>query len=70
MPPTEDPHPAIADPSVRIPPTPENGCTKPCHALARYATTTPKRRTTPTDSRITDAQPAELRRLIGVTIGL
>jgi len=66
----EDPHLAIQDLSVRIPPTPENGCTKPCHALAHHVTTTSKRRITPTDSRITDAQLAEVRRLIGVTVGL
>lgn len=66
----EDPHLAIADLSVRILPTPENGCTKPCHALAHHVTTTSKRRVTPTGSRITDAQLAELRRLIGVTVRL
>lgn len=30
----EDPHLAIADLSVRILPSAENGCTKPCFALA------------------------------------
>jgi mRNA-degrading endonuclease toxin of MazEF toxin-antitoxin module len=66
----EDPHLAIPDLSVRILPTPENGCTKPCHALAHHVTTTSKRRVTPTGSRITDAQLAEVRWLIGITVGL
>jgi hypothetical protein len=66
----EDPHLAIADLSVRILPTPEDGCTKPFHPLAHHVTTTSKRRVTPTDSRITDAQLAAVRRLIGVTIGI
>jgi hypothetical protein len=35
----EDPHLAIEDLSIRIPPTPENGCSKPCHALAHHVTT-------------------------------
>lgn len=66
----EDPHLAIQDLSVRILPTPENGCTKPCHALAHHVTTTSKRRVRPTDSRITNAQLAEVRRLIGIMVGL
>ena len=66
----EDPHLAIADLSVQIPPTPENGCTKLCYALAHHVTTTSKHRITPTLSRITDAQLAEIRRLIGIAIGL
>lgn len=66
----EDPRLAIEDVSVRIPPTPGNGCTKQSHALAHHVTTTSKRRVTPTHSRISDAQLAEVRRLIGVTVGL
>ena len=52
----EDPHLAIADLSVRILPTPENSCTKPCHALAHHVTTTSKRQITPTGSRSSDAR--------------
>ena len=66
----EDPHLAIADLSVPIPPTPENGCTKACFALAHHVKTTSKQRMTATPSRITEAQLAEIRRLIGVAIGL
>lgn len=66
----EDSHVAIEDLSIRIPPTPENGRTKPCHALAHHVTTTSKHRITPTPSRITDEQLAEIRRLIGIAIGL
>lgn len=66
----EDPHVAIEDLAVRIPPTPENGCPKLCHALAHHVTTTSKRRITPTPSRVTEEQLAEIRRLIGIAIGL
>lgn len=65
----EDPHLAIADLSVEILPTPENGCAKPCYALAHHVTTASKRRVTATFSRITDEQLAEIRRLIGVAVG-
>jgi mRNA-degrading endonuclease toxin of MazEF toxin-antitoxin module len=51
-------------------PTPENGCTKACYALAHHVTTTSKQRITSTPSRITEAQLAEIRRLIGIAIGL
>jgi mRNA-degrading endonuclease toxin of MazEF toxin-antitoxin module len=66
----EDPHLAIADLSVKIFPTVENGCTKTCYALAHHVTTTSKLRITPTPSRITEPQLAEIRRLIGIAIGL
>lgn len=66
----EDPHLAIADLSVPIPSTPENGCAKACFSLAHQVTTTSKQRITATPSRITEAQLAELRRLIGIAIGL
>jgi mRNA interferase MazF len=66
----EDPHLAIADLSVQLPPTSENGCTKLSYALAHYVTTTSKQRVTGTPSRITDGQLTEIRRLIGLAIGL
>ena len=66
----EDPHVAIEDLSIRIPPTSENACTKLCYALAHHVTTTSKHRITPTPSRITDEQLAEIRRLISIAIGL
>lgn len=66
----DDPRLAIADLSVRILPTAENGCTKPCYALAHHVTTASKQRVTPTPSRIGGTELAEIRRLIGVAIGL
>ncbi|MBK1701113.1 type II toxin-antitoxin system PemK/MazF family toxin [Thiococcus pfennigii] len=66
----EDPHLVIFDLAVQILPTPENGCTKACFALAHHVTTTSKQRITSTPSRITDAQLVEIRRLIGIAIGL
>jgi mRNA interferase MazF len=66
----EDPHLAITDLSVAIAPTTENGCAKPCYALAYHVTTASKQRVTLTGSRIGEAQLAEIRRLIGVAIGL
>ena len=61
---------AILDLSTRIEPDALNGCTKPCRALAHNVTATSKRRVEPTSSRIADAQLHEIRRLVGVTIGL
>lgn len=66
----EDPHLAIADLSVRLQPTAENGCTKPSYALAHHVTTTSKHRVTATASRITDEQLIEIRRLIGLAVGV
>lgn len=66
----QDAHLAIADLSVAIRPTPDNGCTKPCYALAHHVTTTSKQRITPTPSFITAVQLAEIRRLIGISLGI
>jgi len=66
----EDPHLAIADLSVEIRPTAENGCTKPCFALAHHVTTASKLRVAPTTSRIEAGQLAEIRKLIGISIGI
>jgi mRNA interferase MazF len=60
----------IADLSVAIQPTPDNGCTKPCYALAHHVTTTSKQRITPTPSHVTAEQLAEIRRLIGISLGI
>jgi mRNA interferase MazF len=67
---TEDQGLAVPDLSVTIPPTPGNGCTKTSYALAHHVTATSKLRVTPTGSRVTDAQLAEIRRLIGAAVGL
>jgi mRNA interferase MazF len=66
----DDPALAIADLSVAIAPTQENGCTKPCRALAHHVTTTSKQRIEPTASHITQAELQRLRRCIAVAIGL
>lgn len=66
----EDPHLAIADLSVRIQPTAQNGCAKPCYALAHHVTTASKQRVSPTNSHIDGAELVEIRRLIGVAVGL
>lgn len=65
----EDPHLAIMDLSVEIEPSPENGCAKASYALAHHVTTISKQRITETPSRVTDAQLAEIRRLIAFSIG-
>ncbi|MFZ1428996.1 MAG: type II toxin-antitoxin system PemK/MazF family toxin [Geminicoccaceae bacterium] len=67
---TSDADLAIADLSVAIAPTQENGCTKLCYALAHHVATTSKRRIAPTQSRITDLQLGEIRRRIAIAIGL
>ena len=67
---TDDARLAIADLAVPIVPTPENGCTKPCFALAHHVTATSKARIAPTPSRITDAQLAAIRARIGIALGM
>jgi mRNA-degrading endonuclease toxin of MazEF toxin-antitoxin module len=67
---TEDARLAIPDLSVIIDPTPENGCSKRCHALAHCVATTSISRVKATRSRITDAQLQRIRQRIGVSIGL
>lgn len=65
----DDPALAIAELSVRIDPTPENGCAKPSYALAHHVTTTSKVRIQGTGSRITPQQLTEIRQRIVLTIG-
>jgi mRNA-degrading endonuclease toxin of MazEF toxin-antitoxin module len=67
---TEDDRLAIADLSVVIEPTAENGCSKRCHALAHCVATTSTRRITVTSSRVTSDELAEIRRRIALAIGL
>jgi mRNA-degrading endonuclease toxin of MazEF toxin-antitoxin module len=59
--------PALSGP---IDPTPENGCSGPCRALAHGVTATSKRRVRPTESTIGRAQLDQIRHLIGVALGL
>jgi mRNA-degrading endonuclease toxin of MazEF toxin-antitoxin module len=61
---------AIPELAVAIAPTPENGCTKPCVALAHHVTTTSKQRVTPTGSRITSEQLRAIRERIAIALGL
>ncbi len=67
---TSDARLAIADLSVVIDPTPENGCPAQCHALSHCVATTALGRITATGSRITADQLARIRRQIGISIGL
>ena len=67
---TEDEWLAIPDLSLAIDPTPQNGCTKRCWALAHCVATTSARRLRPTRSAIMQAQLQSIRRLIGLAIGL
>ena len=67
---TEDARLGIADLSVPIAPTPANGCTRPCFALATQLTATSKSRIKPTESAITPDQLAAIRARIGIALGL
>ena len=67
---TEDANMVVAELSVRIDPTPENGCTKPCFAASPQVTATSKLRVRPTASRITTAQLTQIRRQVAEAIGL
>ena len=67
----EDPHLAIADLSVRIEPTPENGCSKTCYALAHHVTATSKRRVTrDTGSCVTPDELERIRQLVALSVGV
>jgi mRNA interferase MazF len=67
---TEDEGLAIADLSLVIEPTAENGCTKRCWALAHCVTATSAARIRPTGSAITPDQLDAIRRRIALAIGL
>ncbi len=56
--------------SVRIDPTPENGCTKICSAVSPLVAGTSKLRVRPTSSRVTAEQLARIRRQVAEAIGL
>jgi mRNA-degrading endonuclease toxin of MazEF toxin-antitoxin module len=56
---------AIPGASLRIEPDALNGCTRPCYALAWAVQCVPRARVRATPSRITGAQLAALRRLVG-----
>jgi len=67
---TDDPRLAMPSLSVPIAPTPGNGCPKASWAVAHHVTATSKQRIRTTTSRITDAQLAEIRRRIALSIGI
>ena len=67
---TEDARLGIPDLSVPILPTPANGCSKPCFALATHVTATSKARIRPTEAAITPDQLAAIRARIGIALGL
>ncbi|WP_158741966.1 type II toxin-antitoxin system PemK/MazF family toxin [Acidisphaera sp. L21] len=67
---TDDAGLVIEDLAVRIEPTPENGCRKPCYAASHLVTTTSKQRLRPTASRITADQLRGIRRQIALSIGV
>ncbi len=59
---------AVAGAALLIPPTPENGCTKPCYALAWNVQTVPHSRLTETPSHITSGELETIRALIAACI--
>ena len=67
---TEDAALAIPDLAVAIPPTAENGCSKPCWAVSHLVATTSKQRLQSTGSRITADQLAAIRKQIALAIGV
>jgi len=66
---TEDAGLATLGLAEAIDPTPENGCTKRCYALAPLVTSTSAARVRATPSRITADQLARIRRQIAEAIG-
>jgi mRNA interferase MazF len=56
--------------AVAIEPTPENGCSKRCWAISHFVTATSVARITGTQSRVTAAQLAHIRRQVAEAIGL
>jgi mRNA interferase MazF len=60
----------VLDATMRIDPTPENGCIATSYALAWNVQTVPYARIAPTPSRVTSEQLAHLRRLVARCIDL
>ena len=67
---TTDARLAIAELSVLVEPTPENGCPATSYALSHCVATTSAARVTPTASSVTMEQLARIRRQIGISVGL
>ena len=66
----DDPRLAIPDLALAILPTAENGCSKPCYALAHHVTATSKHRVTATASTISPVQLTQIRKLIAIALAL
>jgi len=67
---TEDNGMVLPDLSVRIDPTPGNGCLKVCFAVSPLVTGTSRSRVRGTSSRITDEQLGRIRRQVAYAIGI
>lgn len=67
---TEDGSMVLPALSVRIDPTPENGCSKTCFAVSPLVTGTSQSRVRATPSWITAEQLADIRRQVAEAIGL
>jgi mRNA interferase MazF len=67
---TNDAHLAIPGLSVAIDPTPENGCTRRCFALAPSVTSVSVTRVRATESHIHCDQLSEIRKRIAEAIGM
>jgi len=67
---TEDADLAMPDLSVVIDPTPENGCTKRCYALAPSVGSVSMARVRGTASRVTGEQVRRIRALVAEAIGV
>jgi mRNA interferase MazF len=61
---------AIEGASTLIEPTPSNGCTKRCYALAWNVQTVPHKRLTTTPSTITDEQLARIRAQVAACVDI
>ncbi|GAD11733.1 hypothetical protein AD936_21765 [Gluconobacter japonicus] len=66
---TDDENLVIPDLAVRIDPTADNGCTKPCWAVSALLTTTSKQRVNVTGSKVRSDQLAAIRRQIALLMG-
>ncbi|MFT8464722.1 type II toxin-antitoxin system PemK/MazF family toxin [Acetobacter syzygii] len=66
---TDDEGLVIPDLSVRLDPSPENGCSKVCWAVCALVTTTSKLRIMPTDSSVRPEQLEMMRKQIAFLIG-
>jgi mRNA-degrading endonuclease toxin of MazEF toxin-antitoxin module len=67
---TQDHNFAVADLSLSLEPTPENGCARRCYALSLAVATTSKQRIRPTQSHVTPEQLKTIREQIATAIGV